>query len=168
MRRKKLAAMIPAVVAGRTKEGGPCVERVFVSYRVRLSPFPAALFVLAVALVAAPAMAQAPGPSGEVASVPATGQAPAVAEHPLMPALRMAFAAKTNIDQNIHDYTCTMIKRERVDGKLTDPNYMFCKVRQQPFSVYLYFLKPADAYGREVVYVAVQTMATCWPTKAKV
>jgi hypothetical protein len=109
---------------------------------------------LAAALVAAPASAQAPGPTGQVASVPATGQAPAVPEHPLMPAIRMAFAAKANIDQNIHDYTCTMIKRERVDGKLTDPNYMFCKVRQQPFSVYLYFLKPADAYGREVIYVA--------------
>jgi hypothetical protein len=50
-----------------------------------------------------------------------------------------------------------------VDGKLTDYQYMFCKIRHErkwsnrvvtPFSVYLQFLGPASVKGREVLYVA--------------
>jgi hypothetical protein len=74
-------------------------------------------------------------------------------EHPLVGALKMAYSGRDTINANIHDYTCTMIKRERIDGKLNDPEYMFVKVRHQPFSVYLYFLKPTDIAGREVLYV---------------
>ncbi len=74
------------------------------------------------------------------------------AEHPLMPALRWAYAGLENI-RKIEDYSCTFIKRERVDGRLQDHEYFFCKVRHNPFSIYLYFLAPEDVRGQEVIYV---------------
>jgi hypothetical protein len=54
------------------------------------------------------------------------------------------------------DYSCTVVKRERIDGKLKDHEYMFAKVRHEPFSVYLYFLAPDDVKGQEVIWVEGQ------------
>lgn len=77
-------------------------------------------------------------------------------EHPLMPALRWAYNGLKNIDQNVHDYSATMVKRERVNGKLNEPEYMFVKVRHKPLSVYMYFLDPVSIRGQEVVWVENQ------------
>jgi outer membrane lipoprotein-sorting protein len=74
-------------------------------------------------------------------------------EHPLMPVLRWATAGLAQMQANVHDYSATMVKRERVGGKLNDYEYLFMKVRQKPFSVYLYFLGPPSLKGREVIYV---------------
>jgi hypothetical protein len=74
--------------------------------------------------------------------------------HPLEPALDRAYKALKDLNSNVKDYTATLVKRERVDGDLTEYEYMFTKIRHQPFSVYMYFLKPADKVGREVIYVA--------------
>lgn len=75
-------------------------------------------------------------------------------EHPLMPAIRLAKHGLKQIDDNIKDYQCTLIKRERIDNKVGDYQYIFTKVRHNPFSVYMYFLGPADTKGRECLYVA--------------
>jgi hypothetical protein len=75
-------------------------------------------------------------------------------EHPLAPTIRTLQGVLANIDQNITDYACTFKKQERVDGELNDPQTMFMKVRNQPFSVYMFFLAPADTQGREVLFVA--------------
>jgi hypothetical protein len=72
-------------------------------------------------------------------------------EHPLAPALRVCKASLEEIDRNVRDYSCTLVKRERVDGELTEHQHIFLKVRHEPFSVYMNFLKPFQ--GREVVYV---------------
>jgi hypothetical protein len=72
-------------------------------------------------------------------------------EHPLAPTIRVLNDVLANIDQNVRDYTCTLIKRENLDGALGDPQHIMLKVRQEPFSVYMYFLKPFQ--GREVLYV---------------
>ena len=77
-------------------------------------------------------------------------------EHPLVPALQIAYAAMNNISGNIKDYSCTMIKRERIDGKLNDPEFMHLRVRHQPFSVYMYFLGPERLRGQEAMYVSGQ------------
>ena len=45
-------------------------------------------------------------------------------------------------------------KQSRVEGKLSPLEFMSAKIRRQPFSVYLKFLKPDDVRGREVIYVA--------------
>lgn len=76
-------------------------------------------------------------------------------EHPLVPALKIAYSCRQTL-QGIHDYTATLVKHERIGGKLQDPESMFIKVRQQPFSVYLYFLSPESKKGQEVIYVEGQ------------
>ena len=73
-------------------------------------------------------------------------------EHPLMPAIRWAYAGMENIKQ-IQDYSAIMVKRERINGKLGDEEAMFVKVRHKPLSVYAYFLKPQGLQGQEVVWV---------------
>jgi hypothetical protein len=87
---------------------------------------------------------------------------PAPAAHPLDPALEIARERLEFLKQNVRDYTCTIVKRERVDGELGDYQYMAAKIRQRresngkveaPFSVYLKFLKPPAVAGREVIWV---------------
>jgi hypothetical protein len=75
--------------------------------------------------------------------------------HPLEPALDIAYKGRNRVIKEIKDYTCTLRKIERVDGKLVGPEVMFVKVRHQPFSVYLNFINPENE-GREVIYVAGQ------------
>lgn len=84
------------------------------------------------------------------------------AAHPLDPALQVAREGLDHIKQNVKDYTCTIIKRERIKGELTDHQFMAAKIRQRqeqagrvttPFSVYMRFLKPASVAGREVIWV---------------
>ncbi len=85
--------------------------------------------------------------------------------HPLDPALALAHDGLRNIRENVRDYRCTMVKRERIGTTLHDYEYMFAKIRNEqvtngqvtvPFSVYLYFRKPEDMKGREVIYVRGQ------------
>ncbi|MEX2119124.1 MAG: DUF1571 domain-containing protein [Pirellulales bacterium] len=74
-------------------------------------------------------------------------------EHPLLPAVRWAQASMDQV-LKVDDYSCTMVKRERINGELGEQEFMFVKVRHEPFSVYMYFLKPARIKGQEVIYVA--------------
>ena len=62
----------------------------------------------------------------------------------------------------VADYTCTLVKRERINGQLLDYEHIEVKLRHRqvedgrivvPFSVYLKFLAPAELQGREVIYV---------------
>ncbi|MFM8633662.1 MAG: DUF1571 domain-containing protein [Planctomycetia bacterium] len=101
---------------------------------------------------------QGPGliPAGDASRMNADAEAAGAAAagaHPLEPALQLAAKGLASIQTNIKDYSCTMVKRERIDGKLGEHQYMFAKVRQKPFSVYLFFLGPADVKGQEVIYV---------------
>lgn len=85
------------------------------------------------------------------------------APHPLDPALRLAYDALDHMENNLVDYTATLVKRERVEGVLLDHEYMFVKVRHEkkdanggilvPFSVYLKFVGPRAIKGREVMWV---------------
>jgi hypothetical protein len=90
-------------------------------------------------------------PQGNVGAA-AAGAATAGA-HPLQPALDLARKGLANLRATIHDYSCTIVKRERIDGKLKEHEYMFAKIRHEPFSVYLYFLSPEDVKGQEVIWV---------------
>jgi hypothetical protein len=83
------------------------------------------------------------------------GQA-APAETPASPMdepIRLIHEAR-QAHQNVGDYTCLLVKRERVNGVLTPENVMEMKVRTQPFSVYLRWLQPRAEAGQEVCYVA--------------
>jgi Protein of unknown function (DUF1571) len=72
-------------------------------------------------------------------------------EHPLAPVVRTLKATQEEIDHNVRDYSCTLVKQECVDGELGEQQHIMLKVMHQPFSVYMSFLKPYA--GREVVYV---------------
>ena len=85
------------------------------------------------------------------------GDGVAERQHPLKPAIDIAKAALANSQKNISDYTATLVKRERINGVLGASEYIYVKVRNAkptvPFSTYMYFVKPASAKGREVIYV---------------
>ncbi len=85
--------------------------------------------------------------------------------HPLDPALDMARDGLEIMQESVVDYTATLVKRERVNGQLGEYEYIQLKVRNRrvvegqlvtPFSVYMNFLRPASARGREVLYVEGQ------------
>ena len=87
---------------------------------------------------------------------------PATAAHPLDPALQVAREGLANIHANVRDYSCTLVKQERINGVLNEPEYIYTEVRnrqvvngqiQVPLSVYMYFLKPESFKGREVIWV---------------
>ena len=87
------------------------------------------------------------------------------APHPLDEAMKLARACVEEIKNNVDDYTAIIVKRERVNDKLGDTQYIFAKIRNRktkgdkletPFGVYMRFLKPASVVGREVIWVEDQ------------
>ncbi len=85
--------------------------------------------------------------------------------HPLDPAIAIASDGLRNIRENVRDYNCVLVKRERIGGELGEYQYIYTKVRSEqlnngrvvvPFSVYMYFLKPSEMKGREVIFVKGQ------------
>ncbi len=87
----------------------------------------------------------------------------AVPSHALDPLLDFARKALRNHVENHHDYTATLIKRERVDGKLVPETKMALKLKygrttgvessHRPVSVYLKSIEPKAQAGREVIWV---------------
>lgn len=100
------------------------------------------------------------------APITATGGGSAIGRtpHPLDRAIQIAEDGLRHMQENIHDYTAVLVKRERVQNRLGEPAYMRIKIRnprningkQVPFSVYMKFLKPRSAAGREVIWVEGQ------------
>lgn len=98
------------------------------------------------------------------AAAPAASSAAATtrAPHPLDKAIDIAQNRLTWIRSDVVDYQAIMVKRERIEGTLNEPEYMKVKIRNRrtlesgesvPFSVYMRFLKPKAIRGREVIYV---------------
>lgn len=83
------------------------------------------------------------------------------AEHPFDPLLKVAEQSIKAIDENMQDYTATLVSRVFVDGKLQPQKYLECKIRHAhtrdgeeiPFSVYTCFLKPKANVGQEAIWV---------------
>jgi hypothetical protein len=55
--------------------------------------------------------------------------------------------------ENVRDYECRLVKRERINGELLPEGVMTMKVRNKPFSVYLRCESPSADAGLEVCYV---------------
>jgi hypothetical protein len=72
---------------------------------------------------------------------------------PLDEPIRLALEARDRF-RSIQDYTCTFIKRERINGQLLPEEYIFMKARTKPFSIYMKWQRPYE--GREVIYVQGQ------------
>jgi len=74
-------------------------------------------------------------------------------QHPLEAAISFAREVQKNLDDNVRDYTATLIKQERIGNELSPEQICFVKVREKPFSVYMNFLAPDNLKGREALYV---------------
>lgn len=110
-----------------------------------------------------PACGQSDRPAPNATSTAQTASVARRADgHPLDQALKIAHSMRDHIERDVRDYTALLIKRERIKGELSDYQYMNVKIRNRvkegeqvvrPFSVYLRFLKPRLAEGREVIWV---------------
>lgn len=83
--------------------------------------------------------------------------------HPLAPAVKFALERYHYVRDHVKDFTCILVKRERIDGRLRDYEFLQTKVRTRqftsegkllPYSVFIKFLGPAKYRGRLVLYVA--------------
>ena len=81
------------------------------------------------------------------------GTAPAGTPHPLDEPLRLLGAAQQAF-AGVRDYSCTMIKQERISGVLSPVHVITVMIRNQPFSVYMRWHQPRACAGQEVCYVA--------------
>jgi hypothetical protein len=88
-------------------------------------------------------------------------------EHPLLPVLRWAERGLPAIEK-LKDYSATLVRRERIRGKLTSREYIFIKIRHEPFSVYARFQGPASVKGQEVIYVVGRNQGRMWAHKPSI
>lgn len=78
--------------------------------------------------------------------------------HPLDAAIEMAYNGLERM-KTIRDYEAQLIRRERINGKLTGYQYCDVKIRNAhdeknvPFSIYMRFKKPVSVDGREAIWV---------------
>jgi len=86
---------------------------------------------------------------------------PRSGEHPLLPVIRWG---QQGIEafRRIDDYTCTLVKRERVAGRLRKTEWMELKVRHRPFSVYARFFNGSGKTVQEVIYVEGRDDGKLW------
>ena len=82
-------------------------------------------------------------------------------DHPLMPILRWASQRLPEVE-NLKDYSATLVKRERVKGKLAATQYLAVKIRQNPLSFYALFLSPLRLKGEEIIYVDGRNDGKFW------
>ena len=62
-------------------------------------------------------------------------------------------AADAKRIRDFKDYSMTLVKTERINGKMWPTEKAFVKVRNQPFSVYMTFSEPKGLKGQEVIFV---------------
>jgi hypothetical protein len=83
-------------------------------------------------------------------------------DHPLEAVLDFARREQAYLRSTVHDFSCRLVKRERIEGVLQSYQYIDMRVREevrdgdhvlQPFSIYLQFVGPAKLAGRQVLYV---------------
>jgi hypothetical protein len=67
--------------------------------------------------------------------------------------LRLLAEAR-NAYKEVRDYTCVLVKKERMRGQLQPENVISMKVRCEPFSVYLRWQQPKTMANQEACYVA--------------
>lgn len=83
-------------------------------------------------------------------------------DHPLAWAISYANSHSVYIREKVRDYSCAIVKRERIDGELQPYQFIRAKVRcghqnedqlVQPMSVFLKYLAPATLKDRRVLYI---------------
>jgi Protein of unknown function (DUF1571) len=98
-------------------------------------------------------------------NLPSPDAPAALTAHPLSAVIDYARSEQRYLQQTVHDFTCRLVKRERIGGYLQDMHYIDMQVREevvrderlvQPLSIYLYFWAPRLVAGRKVIYVEGQ------------
>src|SRR5206468_656157 len=100
--------------------------------------------------------AQPQPPSGPATRTTAPPQVPTAAAPPsaaMDEPLRLLAEARKAY-QDVRDYTCVLIKKERMRGQVQPESVISMKVRCQPFSVYLRWQQPKTMTGQEACYIA--------------
>ena len=70
----------------------------------------------------------------------------------MAPLIPWATEGLQTFNAKIKDYSCVMIKRERIGGQLQESSTLYMKIREQPFSIYVKYLKPDKKAGVEALY----------------
>ncbi len=85
--------------------------------------------------------------------------------HPLEQTIEYIASRSDYIRTNVRDYTCRLVKRERIDGEIQAYQFANMQVRceyqhpngsLQPLSVYMQFHAPKSIKDRRVLYIANQ------------
>jgi hypothetical protein len=92
-------------------------------------------------------------PSGRTTRTTVPPQSTTEPTSPMQEPLRLITEARKAYEE-VRDYTCVLIKRERVRGQLQPESVISMKVRSQPFGVYLRWQQPKNVAGQEACYVA--------------
>jgi hypothetical protein len=104
-----------------------------------------------------------PVPAADPAAKPDSTTAKAA--HPLTSVIDYARQEQKYLGETVRDFTCRLIKRERINGYLQDMHFIDMEVREgeyqngqivQPLSLYLHFLGPKEVVGRNIIYVEGQ------------
>lgn len=106
------------------------------------------VFFLVVTAAANPPTSQQPTPPGPPTQLP-----PQPATSPLDEPLAMIEAARQTYRQ-VQDYSCLVVKQERINGVLPPEQYIRMQFRERPFSVALRWEAPKNMVGQEAYYVA--------------
>jgi hypothetical protein len=104
--------------------------------------------VVSLLLIGANPPPQVEGP----ASPTPTGSAPEATSQMDEP-LRLIVKARKAY-QAVKDYSCVLVKREQISGRLQPENVIAMKIRTAPFSVALDWMAPRELVGQEAAYVA--------------
>lgn len=99
-----------------------------------------------------------PRPPGgrQFASQPAPARANAGRPSLLTPAIAEAIREAENslkALEQVADYSCVLVKRERIGGQLSANEHLSIKLRHDPYSVYVRYLSPERIRGLEAIYV---------------
>ncbi|QEG41728.1 DUF1571 domain-containing protein [Roseimaritima ulvae] len=113
-------------------------------------------------LSAPPGAVPTPTGSGSSPSDPSAAETVSVTRQAtLEEVLQMARQGLQQLEQNIDDYTATMVKQERIGNTLREPETMNMKLQTRrvqdgqtvrPMRVYLHFSAPASMAGQEVIW----------------
>lgn len=130
----------------------------------------AAPLVLGLLTNLAPARAEAPPVNQATASVAnfapdRNAAATPSAKHPLTAVITYARREQAFLGETVQDFSCRLVKRERINGFLQEMHFIDMEVREgeyqngrvvQPLSIYLHFLAPKNVVDRNVIYVEGQ------------
>jgi hypothetical protein len=83
----------------------------------------------------------------------------AAAKQPLTAVIEYARREQQYMNRMVRDFTCRLVKRERINGVVQEMHFIDMAVREaqadsgQPLSIYLHFLGPKNVLDRRVIFV---------------